>query len=91
MQAPPPVPPHKQGVPAYGANMVPAGSQGAPFRGQQAAAAVAAAGSQKGRDSPAPEAQMAPVELVDEEAASYLQLQKEYKELRELKKSQNLG
>ena len=82
MQAPPPVPPHKQGVAAYGANVVPAGSQGAPFRGQ-AAAAVAAAGGQKGRDSPAPEAQMAPVELVDEEAASYLQLQKEYKELRE--------
>jgi hypothetical protein len=33
-----------------------------------------------GRESPAP--QQGPAELVDEEAASYLQLQKEYKELR---------
>ncbi|KIW04789.1 hypothetical protein, variant [Verruconis gallopava] len=61
------------------------GSQGAPFRGQQGpVAAAAAAGQQKGRDSPAPEQQqMAPVELADEEASSLLQLQKEHKELRE--------
>jgi hypothetical protein len=58
--------------------MVPAGSQGAPFRGQQGAA------GQEERESPAPKGQqqMAPVELVDEEAAGYLQLQKEYKDLR---------
>jgi hypothetical protein len=66
--------------------MVPAGSQGAPYRGQQAAAAAAAAtaANQEGRESPAPKGQqqMAPVELVDEEAAGYLQLQKEYKDLR---------
>jgi hypothetical protein len=83
MQSPPPVPPHKQGVAAFGANVIPSGSQGAPYRGQQATVAAAVA-SQEARESPVPKGvqQMAPAELVDEEAASYLQLQKEYKELR---------
>jgi hypothetical protein len=63
------------GAQGFGSNVAPAGSQGQQYRGQGQPRQE----GEVGRATPPP-AQIA--ELPDEEAAAYLQLQKEYKELR---------
>jgi hypothetical protein len=67
--------PPTPGVQGFGSNVVPAGAQGQPYRGQGPTRQE----GDVGRATPPP-AQIA--ELPDEEAAAYLQLKAEFKELR---------
>ncbi|TLD27523.1 hypothetical protein E2P81_ATG10811 [Venturia nashicola] len=64
------------GFQTFGSNTVPAGSQGQPYRGGQAAVQE---GGERGRDTPPPRAG----EMTEDEAMNYTQLQKDYKELRD--------
>jgi hypothetical protein len=70
--------PPTPGFQTFGSNIVPTGSQGQPYRGGQAAGQE---GGERGRDTPPPQR---PGEMAEDDAMAYQQLQKEYKELREL-------
>lgn len=66
------------GFQTFGSNIVPAGSQGQPYRGGQAAVQE---GGERGRDTPPPPRAG---DMTEDEAMNYSQLQKDYKELSEL-------
>ncbi|RDI77266.1 hypothetical protein Vi05172_g12723 [Venturia inaequalis] len=65
------------GFPTFGSNIVPAGSQGQPYRGGQAAVQE---GGERGRDTPPPPRAS---EMAEDETMNYSQLQKDHKELRD--------
>ncbi|KAF2430859.1 hypothetical protein EJ08DRAFT_213202 [Tothia fuscella] len=66
--------PPTPGLQSFGSNVVPAGGQGQPYRGQGQGGRP---DGESGRATPPPQIS----ELPDEEAAAYMQLQREYKEL----------